>query len=624
MAYKDLFVKELKVSLAQLPISQETRDGLHKSLFGPLAFYTFLPVDVLDNCVENKDRYVKDVVCLGINASYYVATMIAMDKIVDSDGNDLAKSKRSMIDYLFYVKEYAVRGLQKLIGDASFWETFDGLKAELFRNSSYTNDSFNGNDDNLLNTLLSKSALAKAYTLSLRTIIDEPFEWERMDAALEAFHTAFQLYDDYEDLRTDLNTNQLNYYLYNGKQVENIESEELIKRLFLNGTIEKGLMMALSKIEYAAQIFSDLGLANCHKVSKYLSVATSNSIFEIKRLIEKATTKAELSNRVMHINCQRASISKSLDFIFKKQKDDEMWSDFMTSAGTGDSWVTGFVINMLGEFPANQELLQKPLTRLSSVGGKYNKHLIFDADSLNFLLRAKKILGYEIPKADIARWHTFKHTSGGFSTYRGKDITKVIHVAPESDVTGWTSEHCCVTSVACWVAKALNFDKDFHDGINYLKSNIMPDGNVPSYWWTEDIYSNAFAVMCGFRDEVLDYLLRQQSEEGYWCNMGKPSFFYSALAIRALEDISMAEKHDALFGKIEKGLQWIVRNQYEDGSWDSEFILRIPSPHICTPTQVSNWKRSSFGFNVITDDYARIFTTSLVYNVLKHFYDELS
>ena len=106
--------------------------------------------------------------------------------------------------------------------------------------------------------------------------------------------------------------------------------------------------------------------------------------------------------------------------------------------------------------------------------------------------------------------------------------------------------------------------------------------------------------------------------------MGKPSFFYSALAIRALEDISMAEKHDALFGKIEKGLQWIVRNQYEDGSWDSEFILRIPSPHICTPTQVSNWKRSSFGFNVITDDYARIFTTSLVYNVLKHFYDELS
>lgn len=65
-----------------------------------------------------------------------------------------------------------------------------------------------------------------------------------------------------------------------------------------------------------------------------------------------------------------------------------------------------------------------------------------------------------------------------------------------------------------------------------------------------------------------------------------------------------------------KGVDWIVSQQNDDGSWDSEEILRIPAPDILDPQSVNNWKRSSFGVNIITDDYGRVFTTALTYNIL--------
>lgn len=147
--------------------------------------------------------------------------------------------------------------------------------------------------------------------------------------------------------------------------------------------------------------------------------------------------------------------------------------------------------------------------------------------------------------------------------------------------------------------------------------NVEEDGHLTSYWWSEDYYATSFAIMCGFKGKTLNFLLGAQQPSGYWTNLGKPSVFYTALALKALEHVYINEKGSVLRGIITKGVRWILSQQYEDGSWNSEYILRIPKPSVRHPCKNEVYKKTSFGFGIITDDYKRVFTTTLVYNILR-------
>lgn len=59
-----------------------------------------------------------------------------------------------------------------------------------------------------------------------------------------------------------------------------------------------------------------------------------------------------------------------------------------------------------------------------------------------------------------------------------------------------------------------------------------------------------------------------------------------------------------------------IGQQYKDGSWQSENMLRIPAPDVHLPHNVKKWYFTSFGVNIITDDFTRVFSTSLIHNVL--------
>lgn len=48
-----------------------------------------------------------------------------------------------------------------------------------------------------------------------------------------------------------------------------------------------------------------------------------------------------------------------------------------------------------------------------------------------------------------------------------------------------------------------------------------------------------------------------------------------------------------------------------------KYILRIPKPSVRHPCKNEVYKKTSFGFGIITDDYKRVFTTALVYNILR-------
>lgn len=506
-----------------------------------------------------------------------------------------------------------------LLKSEDFWKSFDKLKLELFSSSSYTNKNFYGDDDLLIHTLLRKSALAKAYVDSMSIILGESLHWNEITKALKDFHIAFQLYDDYEDLGSDIVSDQLNYYLYKSKDISNVENSIKIKIIFLNGTVEKGLSLALMYAKSAEKIFSRLNMQFSHKTVHTMRISIENSLFEIGKLKEKSALKAQLSNIRADIRNIQEVILNTQKFIFQRQKDDATWADFMTSAGIGTSWVTGFVVSMLGEFPDNRNLLSKTMRILLQKGGRYNEFIIEDGDSQNFLLKAKQLLGYKITEDDIKKWHKFKHPTGGFSTYYDKKITKVIHFSPNSNISGWIQEQNCVSAVACWVAKSMNDQKDYLETRSFLENQIDSNGELSSYWWTESIYAMAFATMCGLKN-FLPKIIEKQSPIGYWLNMGNPSVFYTALSLKAIEEIYLNDRQSSLLPIIEKGVDWLLTQQFDDGSWPSEFLLRIPNPSIRFPSkEIKNWRRSSFGFNIITDDFERVFTSAVVYNVLKKY-----
>lgn len=66
-------------------------------------------------------------------------------------------------------------------------------------------------------------------------------------------------------------------------------------------------------------------------------------------------------------------------------------------------------------------------------------------------------------------------------------------------------------------------------------------------------------------------------------------------------------------------MSWLRTNQFEDGSWKTTRILRLPYPYELHPECRDDWKRSSFGLNCLVDDHKRVFTTATVYNTLQKY-----
>lgn len=607
----------IKEEIHDLPVRQCTKNSLEKAIMGSLSFYTYLPLDIL-NITKDKECYLAKTIDLSLYAILYVASVVFADKLFDHQMN--IKSHKLFVEYNFFIKEYAVRGLQETIGrEPKFWAIFDTLKYKLFENSNITNHELNCGEEELLTKLLNKSSLIGAYISAMQIIVHEDLEWDKIFDALNKFHKAFQLIDDYEDLIEDANSDQLNYYLYMGKECI-LESETIsnnIKKLYLDGIIERGLNNALSSTKESLEDFSRLRMRRSYNYSKVLYQQIGRILVEIKFLKQKAIIKSELSNRKSNNSTICLSISKSLNFIKNRRNKNNSWTDFMTLAGAGSNWITAFVISMLGDFPENREYLLESLDWLEKKDGKYNNSVVADADSTNFLIKAKNVMKKDVLKTDIEKWVQFAHPSGGFSTYRDNSITRVLHVDSNSNISGWTTEHYCVTAVACWIAKSIKCDGIYEKALSYLRDGIRPDGSIPSYWWTEDLYATAFAVMCGLYGKPVEYIVKRQVSDGYWTNMNKPSVFYTSLCVKALESIPDADFN--IRSCIEKGVNWIIDQQNDDGSWDSEDILRIPAPDILDPRSVNKWKKSSFGVNIITEDYERVFTTALTYNTLLSF-----
>lgn len=399
MDYRKILQERLNQEIENLSISIETKNSLQNAIWGSLSFYTCLPIDIL-NSVPDSKKYLDQVIELSVSSSFYLVSLIMVDKLIDNQ----EKVNGAIVEYLFFVKEEAIKKLQNLfLNNTLFWKTFQSLKCLVFSASQCRCKDFEGDNEKLLTILLNKSALVKLYVVSMKLIVQEQIDWDNILESLKSFHIAFQLLDDYEDLKEDIRSGQLNYYLAQEKNVDS-ESEEVevqLKKLMATEIVENGLMIARKNACLAYKAFGKMSMKHSQQVSSVLVKEIDFVLTDIHLLKIKAEAKAKLSNVLVKNNQLNIALLRSKAFIYNNQEIDGSWKDFLTLAGDGHNWITAFVISMFAEFEDNKKDLKKAMAWLGENGGKYNQNVFNDADSMNFYLIAKYMMGEAIEKEDV-------------------------------------------------------------------------------------------------------------------------------------------------------------------------------------------------------------------------------
>jgi hypothetical protein len=624
-----------KEKVSQMDIDEKTKCLILDKAFKDYSFYNYLPLNIYKLSKPNNEMLLK-VAQLTLYSYLYFLVILYYDKITDKQGTGSISEKKGFSETMFFcINEYAVRGLSNLFPGDEFWQEFNQLKKAFFASSN-----IKPTHKNLLNVLTAKSVLAHAYVLSSKHLLREhdSIAYSEIIDALDHFHTGFQLQDDYEDIKEDVENNQTNYYIFKISSEYNITESKsdkyLQKLIYASGCAEEGLEKANKELEIAKSIFEKYGFADQIFNIDGILYKVRNELHYIRALMYKTRQKATLSHTFLANSSISEAINKTEEFISSKLCND-IWEDFLTNAGLGRNWITGYVISMMGELGGNTLPLDRILDNLLVSGGKYNENIVEDADSSNFLVNSLIVLGRDIPDSVINSWLKFQNKDKGFSTYYNNDIKKAMRMREDADFKGWFSSQNCVTAVACLAASQRLSDSSlkniYRDTRDFLVEKQEKDGSWKSYWWTERIYSTCFSVMALYNDKDInaaickngiDYIISHQAENGNWCNQGQPCTFYTALALKTIMLCYQYSKDSILIPYIEKGMSWICKMQYDDGSWCSSRMLRLPFPDELEPENVKDWRNTSFGLNCLVDDHNRIFTSAMVYNTLK-FYDRL-
>lgn len=624
---------EFSLLMNDFQIPDIIKSKLLTDAFGKHNFYVTLPFEISKLYSQSVIKE-KKLIKLSFYSYLYFSSILCFDKYYDNQ-IDVVKNKDLIKTYLFFIKEHALLGLLSIINQKSdFWSKFNKLKLIHFEASNNDNqiDEKELNDDIFFKKVQGKSILSHAYIYSLKYLFGEINEEEIIITALDKFHIGFQIYDDYKDLKEDKLNNQLNYFYYKIKQRTSTEFKDksfdyLLKLSYIDNTITECLELALLNLKESKKIFSEIKLDSLLTVANETIYLIENELYFIKASIRKANDKSIRSNVLITGNNAQNAISSALSYLQNNLNSNYFWVDFLTNAGYGKEWITGYVLSMIGEIDSSFEFLNNPLNSLLASQGGYNNQIVQDGDSSNFLIKTSTIFCKNISKDRLENWLAFSNSNGGWSTYFDNGIKKSMKLPIDSDFTGWFSPQMCVTAVAAWVAKDFKdetISKIYDKTVKYIISNQNNDGSWNSYWWTENIYATAFALLSIPKDventdvlnKAISYLLQKQNSNGSWSNGGIESNFYTALALKALIDFKIHFNKTALQPFIKKGIDWLIENQMNDGSWKVSRILQLPSPEIKNPNDVKKWGQTSFGLNCLVDDHNRIFTTSTVYNCL--------
>lgn len=338
------------------------------------------------------------------------------------------------------------------------------------------------------------------------------------------------------------------------------------------------------------------------------------------------------------------ALSQAVSYFIQEQAPDGRWGDFLLLGEQSTHWVTGYVGWTLSQIPAtvlpDPDVLSRAAQwlvadELPTRGWGYNNHWPLDGDSIAntilFLAQRPDVAATVWqPALDILLSH--QKTDGGFCTILDPEAWLLRFRTPHAKLTGWTSSHACVTAVTAVLLAILDngrYQPQAERALAYLRHCQHPDGYWPAYWWAGAFYTtcrtlqamahlphpaNASAISAAVR-----WLTANQQPDGRWSpephstTTHHGEAFHTSLALQALMACSPSQNQQAA---LQKGFQWLLRQQLPDGSWPVGPILRVPLPQMVAPWHHEQWLESILGLNVIVPDWHRLFTTATAVQAL--------
>lgn len=572
-------------------------------------------------------------------ASYlYFKTLISFDKVIDKDDNF-----KISFSFLIHFQE-SVRILEKLFPTDTFWNKLYYHFNELSKiniKETKLREKNNLTESDFIKIAKGKSIMAYAIIDAIEILSDNYSYTNKLKIILDFIHVAFQIRDDIDDFKQDIEHDQYTLPIF---LVENFINEQKLElnsisishnNLYGSGIATSLIEKAISYYMKALTITKELKLDKLNDFLAFEIDDCKKQIFEINLIKQKSIQSNLRSKKYLFENPNISketliiSLEKSHSF-FLNNIENNGWSDFITSAGISIGWAQYFVCANLIEVE-EIELVEKYFNINNTVIDSFNESTISDSDTLAFKIDVLKGLNRKNNIQPLIQKWKEHSTYGSWTTYiPNSDFINYLNLSSPEDMLGWTSYHKCVSSYSAYMLSKHQLDNNLlTETLDKLFENHNKSNLIESYWWSSPIYSTYYTLLSLYNTNhkakiysqgILENLLNNQKTKGSWADeFGNDSIFYSSMVIHLFIIYDFNKYSES----INKGIKYLLKNQKDDGSWLTIPKLKIPSPNIVYPSEVLNWKKGSLGTNTIVDDHNRFFTASLVYKTLKSYYDKL-
>ena len=315
-------------------------------------------------------------------------------------------------------------------------------------------------------------------------------------------------------------------------------------------------------------------------------------------------------------------LQRAMEFVLARQGSDGLWRDFLTLAGEGSDWPTGFVGEQLATAEAPLEPLERAARRLVSTqhddgGWGYHSGVPTDADSTAWVLLFLRSLGRRGRPVERAAACLARHQdpeSGGIATYReAAPIRRFMGLEQSTDLSGWCSAHLEVTATAGRAFAALggHFRDRAEAAWRYVRSRQARDGSWSSYWWTSPHYPTLQAATLAATVNDQEALRRAVAWAGRQPGCAaERSGHAEPTAFALAATLALLTYGRRCSPKIHHVTRQLGSLQEADGSWPRRPVLRIPPPHLKEPDAGVAWRRDALGTGVVIADQHGIFTTA--------------
>jgi len=589
----------------------------------------------------SKDKLVR---LSGCSYLYY-RSILFFDKVIDKQLSDEELPNVLLNLELF---EKSVKDLSILFEEGSlFWKKFaklkESYKAYVSEEKELNNSKADFEDSKFEELANGKSLLVHNIINALEVLSGESVHSSELYEIIRCINIAFQYHDDINDFSRDLESGQWTLAQCEVSKFLSNEGIELEKKFFINAFFVSGIGEELMQrvLSFYAKAKDKVDSLNLDQLSKFLQASINKvnfHILEINALVHKNEAISKRNYKLLYSKSDKLSkflIKKSylkvIDFLNTNQSTEGYWSDFATSKGLSSIWVTGYVVNNISESHSNSlinSITVKDYLSGISTNSAFNEKSPKDGDSTSFCIAAYKSLSLPVDKNMLENWFSFMETNGGWFTYHHSDALRdFTGLDTFEELKGWITPQNCVTSVSFYLLAKYKFDSNrlilTH---NYLKEIIEANKFVPSYWWSSPIYATVYTLLglieLGLEEthdfkKLENFIALSQTLNGSWIDdYGYESCFFTSLATIALLKVN-SKKYKSL---TSRSIKWLIENQFEDGSFKVEHILRMPSPGAMQKDLNSiQWKRASLGVNVLTDDHKRVFTSSVALNAIKNY-----